>query len=262
MKDFIKLDHNGAPIGRNPKELPLGTIGYYVKKSGHVWTVGYGIVSDHYPKQVVLDLLDMPERRVINGIHVSKINFPSKWRKLPKGWGYDTQLFSCELDPSFVDVKNTVSVDIKDPKSILAAFEAGFLEKVENIRYGYPNSEVDNEFGWRLVWVNDNSYHPSYISLDWYKVYATYEEAMEVIEQHRSALQQISELSDYEWSLDQIEKDLVRWQKSSGVDDSVVCKIREFLYTRDNVEDIETRIFGGTIQWKYFNKKKWWNITL
>ena len=29
-----------------------------------------------------------------------------------------------------------------------------------------------------------------------------------------------------------------------------------------NVEDIETRIFGGNIQWKYWKNKKWNNIEL
>lgn len=27
-----------------------------------------------------------------------------------------------------------------------------------------------------------------------------------------------------------------------------------------NVEDIETRLFGGNVQWKYWKNKKWLNI--
>ena len=44
--------------------------------------------------------------------------------------------------------------------------------------------------------------------------------------------------------------------------DEEVKQYRDWLLAMSNVEDVETRIFSGNIQWKYWKNKKWNNIEL
>ena len=69
-------------------------------------------------------------------------------------------------------------------------------------------------------------------------------------------------LSDYDWSVEQIDKTLNRWKKFVDASDKEVEQYRDWLLSMDNVEDIETRISNGNIQWKYWKNKKWNYIEL
>lgn len=64
-------------------------------------------------------------------------------------------------------------------------------------------------------------------------------------------LERQSALSDLEWSIEQIDKTLDRWKGLSGATDKEVQNYREWLLGMKRVEDLETRISGGCLQWKY-----------
>ena len=48
----------------------------------------------------------------------------------------------------------------------------------------------------------------------------------------------------------------------ADVSDNEIQQYREWLLNMSNVEDIETRIFNGNVQWKYWTKKRWNYIEL
>lgn len=69
-------------------------------------------------------------------------------------------------------------------------------------------------------------------------------------------------LTDEEWSIEQIEETLQRWQKISDATDKEVAEYKDWLLKLSDISDVETRIFGGQIQWKYEDKKRWNYIEL
>ena len=93
-------------------------------------------------------------------------------------------------------------------------------------------------------------------------MYFTYEEAKKEVEDNIVEFNRQANLSDYDWSVEQIDKTLGFWKHLSGSTDNEVKHYRDWLLGMSNVEDIEVRLFGGNIQWKYWKNKRWMNIEL
>lgn len=64
-------------------------------------------------------------------------------------------------------------------------------------------------------------------------------------------------LTDYEWSVEQIEKTLNRWKVQNDASEEEMNRIKKFILSMENVEYIETRLFDGNVEWKYEDKKRW-----
>lgn len=69
-------------------------------------------------------------------------------------------------------------------------------------------------------------------------------------------------MSDYEWSVFLINKELNRWQNIYSISNEIIEKYRNFLLNLDDVENIEVRIYGSDIQWKRFKNSRWANIEI
>ena len=69
-------------------------------------------------------------------------------------------------------------------------------------------------------------------------------------------------LSEYDWSLEQICKTIDRYINIIDGNEDVGKSYQNWFKEMENVEDIETRIYDGEIQWKYEDNKKWRNIDL
>ena len=67
-------------------------------------------------------------------------------------------------------------------------------------------------------------------------------------------------MSDLEWSIEQIDKDIDRWAAIYDISTEEKAKFRERIMCIDKLENVETRLFGGMVQWKYEDKKRWMNI--
>ena len=71
-------------------------------------------------------------------------------------------------------------------------------------------------------------------------------------------------LSDEEWSLEQIEKDVRRYLHIYlgvlDLEQNKIDKYMNFFKELPKVGDIETRLFGGMLQWKYCKNKVWKNV--
>ena len=82
----------------NRKDIPIGSIVYFVDKSaykipGHTWGVSVGVVEEHYTTEICLQLIEPKDTRLIDGVPISECPLVGPWHKLPKGWTYEKELF-------------------------------------------------------------------------------------------------------------------------------------------------------------------------
>lgn len=258
----------------NHKELPIGSVAYFVDKyrgrnaAGNVrWYVDFGIVEEHYPSSICLIKLEPADRRTINGVRYSDFTTPTRWAKLPKGWSYDTKLFEEGIDETVPDGR---SVDLKDPQAILDAYENGTLVRTQDFDHSHivvqhgDGSQDSIKGTYRLI--RDHKVYsciPAYESIAWREVYRTYAEAETVVQAHEAEVKRVAALSDYDWAVEQIWGTINRWAHFSPEERDVKKQCYfAWLMEQGNPEEIETRIFGDAIQWKKWKKGHWMNIAL
>lgn len=243
----------------NRQEIPVGSVVYFLttNRFGNK-TIRFGTVEEHYTSEICLQLYDLCERRTIDGIPVEQITTPTRWQKLPNGWTYSTMLYKMEQRP-LPDIAKRYKME--NPNDVLKAIEEGILVKVQTLDYGVFESVIDKNKGWRIE-RKYPEYHPAFTSVRFDKVYTTYEAAKAELNGEYAELKRQSELSDYDWSVEQIDKELNRWSKIYGISDEEKGKYRNWILALDNVEDVEVRLTSGSIQWKYWKNKKWMNIEI
>ena len=149
-----------------------------------------------------------------------------------------------------------------DSEGIKRLYDKGLLVKDSTKFHGVVETEITNE-GYRIVkkypqW----EIHISNASVRPDKLYFTYDEAKKETDEHIAEFNRQANLSEYEWSLEQIEKTINRYIFIQGETDKVRERYKDWFINMSNLEDIETRIFDGNIQWKYWKNKKWNNIEL
>ena len=64
-------------------------------------------------------------------------------------------------------------------------------------------------------------------------------------------------MTDEEWSIEQIDKTIDTFAYLYGISDKTKQAYRKRLLELDNIADVETRIYGGAIQYKYWKKQRW-----
>ena len=241
-----------------------GDVVYWV--AHHKWStdmyVDFGIVTEEFSDAVCADKLHIYDNRYINGIPYKDFPDVTSWQKLPKGWSYNTVLFDVERKPKEGHdlLKN---LQITNPEDIKYALVNGFLVNLKDYDQTVPHSEVSNKLGWRIRKEHDSfSYVYPHVTLQKDKAFKTYAEAQSVIDAQEAEWKRQSELTDEEWSIEQIDHDLQRWAKIYSKSPEEVQKVKDFLLGMDKVEDIETRVFGGDFQWKYWKNKKWRTVVL
>jgi hypothetical protein len=241
-----------------------GDVIYWVGRRRHSpyeYYVNYGIVDEEFSDAVCVDRLHIRDNRYINDIPYKEFPSVTKWQKLPKGWTYNTELFEMEWRNNDWAVLNTLRID--NPEDIKKALELGILVYLKDYDQTVPHSEVSNKLGWRIRKEHDNStYIYPHVTLQKDNAFKTYEEAKAVIDAQEAEWKRQSELTDEEWSIEQIDHDLQRWAKIYSKSPEEVQKVRDFLLGMDKIEDIETRVFDGDFQWKYWKNKKWRTVVL
>lgn len=241
----------------NPQELPLGSIAYYIKGNAFDrWTIDYGLVEMHYPHNIVLTMLDVNRTgRTIEGIPYNDFSM-TEWRKLPKGWRYDTKLFEIEWENAKELDKKWKAIDVTNPDFILNAYNEHTLIKVEENDYGIIDSEIDSNHGYRIVkrYPMFAEHHPWNKSFMWNEVYKDYATAKAVLDKRDADLKRISEMSDRDYSIYEFTQTI---DKAAGLSQSYRDSCKEFLLRQDNIEDIVVRRGHGGIEWKYDRNKRW-----
>ncbi len=243
------------------KRFNAGDIVYWCHQEGHKYNVHYGMVDEQFSDAVIIDYLAARERRIVNGIPIDRFENETHYKKLPKGWSYNTELYKLTFDELTQAEKDFV-FDIKNPVCIREAYDKGYLVKDSTIYPGGIEAEITKE-GYRIVKKCPMyEHHFSSTSVRPDKVYFTYEEAEKEVNENVAEFNRQANLSDYDWSVEQIDKTINKWKIYHDASDKEADAYHNWLVGMDNVEDIETRIFGGEIQWKYWKNKRWNNIEL
>lgn len=264
MKNVIEIKSKG---GDNANHFNQGEIVYWCHRKGHEYSVHWGMVDEQFSDVVIIDYISPRERRKINGVPIDEFESETHYRKLPKGWGYETQLFNITVD-DLSDVEKQfgitdMGVDINNPKLIKDAYDKGYYVKDSSIFHGYVEAEIDKNLGYRLVkkypmW----THHISSVSIKPYKLYRTYEEAKCEVNKNTAELYRQSSLSEYDWSVEKIDEVLEYYKCLADISDNEIKRYRDWLLELDRVEDIEIRVSHGNLQWKYWKNKCWLNIEL
>lgn len=244
------------------KRFKNGDIVYWCHSEGNGrYTVKYGMVDEQFSDAVVIDHLTARERRLVNGIPIDEFESETKYKKLPKGWTYDTRLFEI-THSDLTDEEISFLIDFKNPETIKQAYDLGYLVKDCTIFHGVIEAEITKE-GYRIVkkypmW----KHHIDHVSIRPDKVYFTYEEAKDEVDKNVKEFERQLSLTDYEWSVEHICKNLDIFKAIHDLSERDIDAYREFILGMDNVENIETRVYQGQIQWKYEDKKRWNYIEL
>lgn len=246
-----------------------GDVVYWCEREDGRYTVQFGVVEDQYSDGVYINFLAFREGRRINGIPLDEFRKTchlAKYKKLPKGWNYDTRLYELTYDLFTPEEEPLVKeLKITEPKQIKEAYDRGILVEKEKIFKGDIYTDITNE-GYKIVtryplW-RRNERTSEVVRSD--KVYFTYEEAAAERDAKIAELKRQAALSDEEWSLEQIEKDVRRYLHIYlgvlDLEQNKIDKYMNFFKELPKVEDIETRLFGGILQWKYCKNKAWKNV--
>lgn len=245
------------------KRFKNGDIVYWCHSEGNGgYTVRYGIVDEQFSDAIVIDYLVLRERRLVNGIPIDEFESETKYKKLPKGWTYNTKLFEMTYSDLTEEEKEFGLIDIENSENIKHAYDKGILVKDNTIFHGVIGEDITKE-GYRILkkypmW----QHHIDHVSIRPDKVYFTYEEAKSEVDKNVKEFKRQLSLTDYEWSVEHICKNLDIFKAIHGLSERDIDSYREFILGMDNVENIETRIYQGQIQWKYEDKKRWNYIEL
>ena len=242
----------------NKKDFEIGQVAYFVendRNTPYKWHVAFGIVEEHYTYEIALQLYELADRRLINGIPVNDFETPTRWQKLPKGWTYTTELFELShSEPPAGEYK------INNPADILKAIEDGVLVKVQEVDHAHFEAEIDQKNGFRIVRkypMFETWQYRYYVSVNYMELYHTYEEAQKVIDDRVAEFQRQAALSDYDWSVEQIDHSIEKAIRNGIITKEDGEIFRERLLQMDNVEDIETRVTNKGLEWKYWKNKRW-----
>lgn len=241
------------------KRFNSGDIAYWCHRDKNgLYCVNYGMVDEQFSDVVYIDYLEPRERRLVDGVPIEKFESEQRYRKLPKGWSCYTKLFDItyrELTEEEKEFK--FPLVISDSEAIKLAYDKGFLVKSSAIFHGKIEVDITKE-GFRVIKTYPMyEHHADYATIRPDKVYFTYEEAKNEVDQNIAELKRQAELSDYEWSLEQIDKTIGIFCRYHGYDDVIKQRYHDWFTQQKDVEDIETRCFGGNIEWRYWKNKRW-----
>lgn len=256
-------------MNKNIDMFPVGSVVYYIKDDYRTgdnrYSVDFGIVTAYLSsREIQIEMYDVCEYRTINNIPVQNIVTPTRWRKLPKGWTIGKPLVrrgGVKLEKKFPEA---AKLTVSNPEDVIKAISMGLYVKVKDKDYGSLEVELGSTTGWRLV-RNYGRYQktpPSYKTLRLSEAYTSYEEAKSVIDGIHKEWERQAALSDEEWSIEQIDQTLDRWACAYGVPVEIKDQYRRWLVNLDNIENVETRVYMGDIQWKYWKNKAWNSIVL
>lgn len=242
----------------NRKDISIGSVVYFVDKfkyqiPGHTWGVSFGIVEEHYTTEICLQLIELRDTRLIDGVPIFECPRTGPWHKLPKGWTWNTKLFE-ESNSEILEIP-----DIKDPQAILSAYKSKVLVNVQDNLHARVVTDINKHHGWRiLIRMPQCAPTPrSYVSLPFREVYRTYDEAKAIVDAEYAELDRQASLSDYDWSVEQIGRTLSHWARIYNISPDVQEACRKRLLSFDNVEDLDIRLYAGNIEWKYTKSRRW-----
>ena len=127
-----------------------GDIVYWVTKDYYSnYYVTYGIIDCLSDSGAMIDLLSVYERRRVNGIPINEFKSETKFKKLPKGWTWNTELFEITFD-KFNKWTADDCLSLTDAENVKRLLDKGILVRTREIFDGEIQAEITKE-GYRIV---------------------------------------------------------------------------------------------------------------
>lgn len=249
-----------------------GDLVYWCHISQGKADICFGIIDEVYYGVIAVDILVPKDCRAFEGVPIKDWTPDGRVHKLPKNWDCDTKLFNYETTHNWdendeVFLHNKLkNIKTKDKDEILEAYNNGYLVKSSDNCHCIIEEYIDkgtwvlrkkhSEYvGYNLIYPNIDR-----ISIDTHKIYSTYSEALSEKTAYETEFERIKNLSDFDWSMEQINNTLDRWAAFYSIANEQKKLVFDFITNLPNLEDIEVRIYSGNIQWKYWKRKNWNNI--
>ena len=117
---------------------------YWCHKKAHEYSVQYGLVDEQFSDAVIIDYIVPRERRIIDGIPLDEFKSEERYRKLPKGWSYDTKLFEVTHEVLDEEENELLSIYLSGLQSYLPleAIQAQLLENPHKVK---QEEEISDE---------------------------------------------------------------------------------------------------------------------
>ena len=246
----------------SPKRFEPGDIVYYIHygKYGSV-VVYYGTIEEQFQNCVTVNMLQPRETRTVEGVRFDLWKPDHKERKLPKGWTYDTILIEYGKTEDREKIhKALMKTHASDKDAIRKLIDKGYIVKRNTSYYANLSTFIGKGVWYPIKEFKPYDPMPSTVSLWINEVYDTYDEALKEAESYKAERYRIASLSDEEYALELIDRDIDRWAELYSIPSEKSEKCRQLLHGMDDVKDVETRIFNNCLQWKYTSKKRWNDI--
>lgn len=222
-------------------------------------SVDFGICKDFYCDGYGLELYEYPDFRTVCGVPIKNFEFNQARRKLPKGWSWETDLCQIGFDEAEGFKPKYSGIHMDRPEELKQAIENGALVKPSSQdKHCRVEADITKE-GYTIVrkYPLDSAPRPDLKCVRSDNCFHTYAEAKAASDAYFAEFKRQSELSDYDWSVEQIDAALTRWKTCSGVLEEDVANARAWLLAQKNVEDLVVRLYGGGIQFKYERNRRW-----
>lgn len=239
------------------KDYKVGEIVYWLKKYSTYMNIEFGMVDETWHDGLVIDILTVKETRKIDGVPIDEMFFPTVWKKLPKDWTYNSELYKLTEGSDEFTEPIYIKDFIADKSKILELYEKGILVKAKTKKYFGTNFSEEIDKGTWRIHCNYEGYNPVDVFMPYHLVYHTYEEAKAALDDYNAECDRVKNLSDLDYSIEEMEKNLARWKSIYSIDERKVERVKEFLLDLKDFEEVETTIRDKHIAWKYFKNKRW-----
>lgn len=268
--DWSKFEKNP---NLNPMEIPIGSVAYYLRKCNNKYIVEFGIVYQNYHDCVILQKVALRDRRMVKSEFTKKpvpfkeFPYQTEWRKLPKGWTWNTRLFEI-VEDEMPDDERMFKINIDEPETIIEAYNRGYLVNQRDIPFEKIEDVIENHSGYKLVRESRDGRSlverrpPDTVGIHWIQCFATWADAINARDKAEAELHAQAEMSELEWSIKLIDHDIDRWAKMREVSDENKARARAFMMQLKDLENIETRVVSEGLQYKYWKKTKWMTVPI
>ena len=246
-----------------------GDIVYWCQYIQGKCVIHYGMVDTQFSDVVCIDLLVPKDCRTVDGVPIKEWKPDYRTHKLPKNWTYNTILFEYGHTDDFSEISEKYkNLDITDKSQILEAYNEGWLVKsIDNCHCCIEADVGKGTYTLKKDWNKKFGYAEYYsginiVSVSPPKVYDNYQDAFDEKLKYEAEFQRVQNLTDLEWSIEQIDKILDHWSGLYHIPDNQKKSYRDFIMNLSDLEDVEVRMNAGNIQWKYWKNKRWQNIEI
>lgn len=251
---------------REPEYFEVGELIYWVKRTYNQYAnkpyyIDYGIVQAVYKDSLWVSHIVPKVIRTVDDVPVEDIWFPTKRKKLPKGWSYQDTLFKFDtFYPEEVSERiKGLTIDMKEEME--QAYRDGILVDVS----GYDNCEfrqdIDPKEGWcvfaKYLDRTDIGYLSEEETVNRIDAFKNFKDVKERLDLLLAEYDHQANMSDYDWAVNEMDTALNQCCKFHNVDDRVKNKVREFLLGLDDIENIDFHYGGNGLRYRHVNWKKW-----